>query len=246
MCRNIRPLNNFEPPATRDEVTAAALQYVRKVTGTTKPSQANQAAFDAAVRRSRTSPAPPRRPRDHGAAEGPRRRGGQGRARAQPRYGSDTATVTAPRPRPPRRARRSSCSPAPGSRPTRASPTTAGRALRCAMPMTYQEFVSGPGAQQRYWARATSAGPGCAAVPNAGHRALAALDPSLARSPRTWTACTSAPGHAASSRCTAGSPTSSASTAAVRRRGRRCRPRLDELNPDWMARHGRRCDAARR
>ncbi|CAI9399164.1 DUF2277 domain-containing protein [Nocardioides sp. T2.26MG-1] len=49
MCRNIRPLNNFEPPATRDEVTAAALQYVRKVSGTTKPSQANQAAFDRAV-----------------------------------------------------------------------------------------------------------------------------------------------------------------------------------------------------
>lgn len=49
MCRNIRPLNNFEPPATSDEVTAAALQYVRKVSGTTKPSQANQAAFDEAV-----------------------------------------------------------------------------------------------------------------------------------------------------------------------------------------------------
>ena len=49
MCRNIRPLNNFDPPATRDEVTAAALQYVRKVSGTTKPSQANQAAFDRAV-----------------------------------------------------------------------------------------------------------------------------------------------------------------------------------------------------
>ena len=50
MCRNIRPLNNFEPPATRDEVTAAALQYVRKVSGTTRPSQANQAVFDQAVR----------------------------------------------------------------------------------------------------------------------------------------------------------------------------------------------------
>jgi hypothetical protein len=50
MCRNIRPLNNFEPPATRDEVTAAALQYVRKVSGTTKPSQANQDVFDRAVR----------------------------------------------------------------------------------------------------------------------------------------------------------------------------------------------------
>ena len=49
MCRNIRPLNNFEPPATRDEVTAAALQYVRKVAGTTKPSQANAAVFDKAV-----------------------------------------------------------------------------------------------------------------------------------------------------------------------------------------------------
>ena len=49
MCRNIRQLHNFEPPATTDEVTAAALQYVRKVSGTTKPSQANQAAFDRAV-----------------------------------------------------------------------------------------------------------------------------------------------------------------------------------------------------
>lgn len=49
MCRNIRPLNNFEPPATDDEVQAAALQYVRKIAGTTKPSAANQAAFDEAV-----------------------------------------------------------------------------------------------------------------------------------------------------------------------------------------------------
>ena len=49
MCRNIRPLHNFEPPATRDEMHAAALQYVRKISGTTKPSQANQDAFDAAV-----------------------------------------------------------------------------------------------------------------------------------------------------------------------------------------------------
>jgi hypothetical protein len=49
MCRNIRTLHNFEPPATRDEVQAAALQYVRKVSGSTRPSQANQAAFDAAV-----------------------------------------------------------------------------------------------------------------------------------------------------------------------------------------------------
>ena len=49
MCRNIRPLHNFQPPATSDEVRAAALQYVRKVSGSTKPSQANQAAFDEAV-----------------------------------------------------------------------------------------------------------------------------------------------------------------------------------------------------
>jgi hypothetical protein len=50
MCRNIRTLHNFEPPATRDEVGAAALQYVRKVSGSAKPSAANQAAFDEAVR----------------------------------------------------------------------------------------------------------------------------------------------------------------------------------------------------
>ena len=49
MCRNIRPLNNFEPTATTDEVRAAALQYVRKVSGSTRPSLANQVAFDAAV-----------------------------------------------------------------------------------------------------------------------------------------------------------------------------------------------------
>ena len=49
MCRNIRPLNNFEPPATKDEVYAASLQFVRKVSGTTKPSQVNEEAFDRAV-----------------------------------------------------------------------------------------------------------------------------------------------------------------------------------------------------
>ena len=49
MCRNIRPLNNFEPPATKDEVYAASLQFVRKVSGTTKPSQANEEAFNEAV-----------------------------------------------------------------------------------------------------------------------------------------------------------------------------------------------------
>jgi hypothetical protein len=49
MCRNIRTLYNFAPPADGDEVHAAALQYVRKVSGFTKPSQANQEAFDRAV-----------------------------------------------------------------------------------------------------------------------------------------------------------------------------------------------------
>ena len=49
MCRNIRPLFNFDPPATDDEVRAASLQFVRKVSGSTKPSKANEAAFDRAV-----------------------------------------------------------------------------------------------------------------------------------------------------------------------------------------------------
>jgi hypothetical protein len=49
MCRNIRVLYNFEPPATEDEVRAAALQYVRKISGFTKPSQANEEAFARAV-----------------------------------------------------------------------------------------------------------------------------------------------------------------------------------------------------
>ncbi|ANY06085.1 DUF2277 domain-containing protein [Pseudonocardia sp. HH130630-07] len=49
MCRNIRTLHNFEPPATPDEVDAAALQYVRKISGSAKPSQANAEAFDRAV-----------------------------------------------------------------------------------------------------------------------------------------------------------------------------------------------------
>ena len=49
MCRNIRPLNNFAPPATSQEVRDAALQFVRKVSGSTHPSAANQEAFDRAV-----------------------------------------------------------------------------------------------------------------------------------------------------------------------------------------------------
>ena len=49
MCRNIRPLSNFEPPATDDEITAAALQYVRKISGSVKPARVNAEAFDRAV-----------------------------------------------------------------------------------------------------------------------------------------------------------------------------------------------------
>lgn len=49
MCRNIRTLHNFDPPATEEEISASALQYVRKLSGSTKPSQANQEAFDRAV-----------------------------------------------------------------------------------------------------------------------------------------------------------------------------------------------------
>ncbi len=70
MCRAIRPLFNFEPPATEDEIRAASLQYVRKVSGFSRPSQANAEAFDCAVDevaaatrrlvRSLSSGAPPR------------------------------------------------------------------------------------------------------------------------------------------------------------------------------------------
>jgi hypothetical protein len=49
MCRNIRTLHNFEPPATDEEIRASAIQYVRKISGFTKPSKANEAAFAAAI-----------------------------------------------------------------------------------------------------------------------------------------------------------------------------------------------------
>ena len=49
MCRNIRPLFNFEPPATSDEIEAASLQFVRKISGFAKPSQSNETAFNTAV-----------------------------------------------------------------------------------------------------------------------------------------------------------------------------------------------------
>jgi hypothetical protein len=70
MCRNIKTLANFEPPASDDEIRASALQFVRKLSGTTRPSKANEAAFNQAVEevtaaarrliRSYTTSAPPR------------------------------------------------------------------------------------------------------------------------------------------------------------------------------------------
>ena len=96
MCRNIRPLHNLEPHVTSDEVNAAALQYVRKVSGTAKPSRANAEAFDRAVEEiahatqhlldALVTAAPPR-DREEMAA--------RARARAEVRYGrtSESAQV---------------------------------------------------------------------------------------------------------------------------------------------------------
>jgi hypothetical protein len=88
MCRNIRPLFNFEPPVTEDEVHAASLQFVRKISGFTKPSKANETAFLAAVEevaevsarllRSLETNAPPRNREEEAA---------KARARAAERYG---------------------------------------------------------------------------------------------------------------------------------------------------------------
>jgi hypothetical protein len=92
MCRNIRVLYNFEPPATPDEIEAAAVQYVRKVSGSTRPSASNQAAFDAAVTavaeatrsllESMVTKAPPR-DRETEAAKA--------RARTEERYGRSSS-----------------------------------------------------------------------------------------------------------------------------------------------------------
>jgi hypothetical protein len=94
MCRNIRTLHNFEPPATEDEVEAAALQYVRKISGYTRPSKANEAAFERAVTAvaaaskelldALTTTATPR-DREVEAAKA--------RARAAQRYGSASASA---------------------------------------------------------------------------------------------------------------------------------------------------------
>ena len=96
MCRNIRPLFNFDPPATDEELHAASLQFVRKLSGFTRPSRANQAAFDAAVtdiaRVARAlmdalTTEAPTRDREEWAA--------RARARAQERYGRDALKASA-------------------------------------------------------------------------------------------------------------------------------------------------------
>jgi hypothetical protein len=89
MCRNIRTLHNFEPAATAEEIQASALQYVRKISGSAKPSRANQAAFDRAVEDvaqittrllgELVTSAPPRNREDEAA---------KARARAAERYGT--------------------------------------------------------------------------------------------------------------------------------------------------------------
>lgn len=85
MCRNIHTLHNFAPPATEDEVRAAALQYVRKISGTAKPSQANQPAFDQAVAEiTAATNAAAGRTHHQRPAQGPR---GRGRESQGPRRG---------------------------------------------------------------------------------------------------------------------------------------------------------------
>ena len=95
MCRNIRTLYNYEPRATEDEVRAASLQYVRKISGFTKPSQANAEAFEEAVDEVTAVGRAARRVGDVGAAEGPRGRGGQG---ARPRGGALRDGLAPPEP----------------------------------------------------------------------------------------------------------------------------------------------------
>ncbi len=89
MCRNIKPLFNFDPPVTEDEIRAASVQFVRKISGFTKPSKRNEAAFQAAVDdiagistrllRSLETGSPPRRREEEAA---------KARARAAKRFGS--------------------------------------------------------------------------------------------------------------------------------------------------------------
>lgn len=89
MCRNIRQLHNFEPPATTEEVRAAALQYVRKISGSTRPSQANEKAFAEAVEEVAQAT---QRLLDHLTTSAPPKdravEAAKARARAERRYGT--------------------------------------------------------------------------------------------------------------------------------------------------------------
>jgi hypothetical protein len=89
MCRNIKTLHNFDPPATEEEVRAAALQYVRKISGSTRPSKANEAAFARAV--DEVAEASSRLLRELVTAAPPRDReaeAAKARARAEKRFGA--------------------------------------------------------------------------------------------------------------------------------------------------------------
>lgn len=126
MCRNIKTLFNFDPPATDDEVRAASLQFVRKISGTTKPSRANEAAFDLAVDDvtriarslldSMVTTSPPR-DRDVEAAKA--------KERARQRFGASSPGATAARQLigPSSRRDESSRLAAPDSRPRRRDPS---------------------------------------------------------------------------------------------------------------------------
>jgi hypothetical protein len=94
MCRNIRTLHNFEPPATEEEIRSAALQYVRKLSGTAKPSKANEAAFARAV--DEVAEASSRLLAELVTSSPPRDReveAARARARAEQRFGSATAAT---------------------------------------------------------------------------------------------------------------------------------------------------------
>jgi hypothetical protein len=94
MCRNIRTLHNFEPPATEDEVRGAALQYVRKISGYTRPSKANEEAFSRAVET--VTAASSRLLDELTTSAAPRDReveAARARARAAERYGTASANA---------------------------------------------------------------------------------------------------------------------------------------------------------